>query len=84
MASTATEDVMNTEARMPDSSLITFGSCRPISRNANDSRISTRACHSAKSCSRVAYPAWVERWPRISAATTTAITPEPCTHSATK
>lgn len=54
VANTAADDQMSTDARMPSSSLMTSGSCNPINRNANDSRVSTTDCHSAKSCKRVA------------------------------
>lgn len=54
VVNTATDDQMSTEARIPTSSSMTSGSCSPINRNANDSRINTTDCHSAKSCSRVA------------------------------
>ena len=54
VANTATDDQITDAAGMPRISPITPGSCRPISRNANDSRISCRAFQTARSCSRVA------------------------------
>ena len=54
VANTAADEIAMTFAVMPSSSLTTVGNCRPIIRNANDSRISCRAFHTALSCSRVA------------------------------
>ena len=54
VARTDTDAIARTDAEMPFSSATTVGSCRPISRNANDSRTNCNVFHTAVSCSRVA------------------------------